>query len=227
VEILEELLNLFLPSACIFCKSPDSNICPECLQKIELAPRAVNRFGINGYASCVYSTAVAKLISEFKESQQTSLAKVIAPAMAQALLNFDLENCSLLPMPSKRESFAKRGFEPAAVLANAIARQFAKEHKALIPVQKILNHSSRVADQASLSGQDRRTNLIGSMVARSRLPGRNLSQRVILIDDIVTTGSTFAEAKRCLTEIGVQVLGFVTFAETLPKNLQKRHARFV
>ena len=130
-------------------------------------------------------------------------------------------------MPSKRESFAKRGFEPAAVLANAIARQFAKQQKAFIPVQKILGHSGQVADQASLSGQDRRTNLIGSMVARSRLPGRNLPQRVILIDDIVTTGSTFAEAKRCLTEIGVQVLGFVAFAETLPKNLQKRHARFV
>lgn len=227
MELLEDLLNLFLPSSCIFCKLPGSNICLECLQKIELTPRGVTRFGISGYASCVYAADVAKLISEFKESQQTSLAKVIAPAMTQALHNFDLKDCSLLPMPSKRESFAKRGFEPAAVLANSIARQFAKEQNVLIPVQKILRHSGQVADQASLNGQDRRTNLIGSMVARRRLLGRNLPARVILIDDIVTTGSTFAEAKRCLTDIGFEVLGFVAFAETLPKNMQKRHTRFV
>ena len=147
--------------------------------------------------------------------------------MTEALANFDLKDATLIPMPSKRESFSARGFEPATVLARSVARHLAKRQKVLLPVQNILSYSKRVADQASLSGHDRRTNLIGSMVASKKLRADELATKAILIDDIVTTGSTFAEAKRCLTGIGVEVIGFVAFAETLPKNLQKRHEKVV
>jgi predicted amidophosphoribosyltransferase len=47
---------------------------------------------------------------------------------------------------------------------------------------------------------------------------------VILVDDIVTTGASLTEAKRCLEGAGFPVLGFVAFAETLPRNFQKLHA---
>lgn len=82
-----------------------------------------------------------------------------------------------------------------------------------------------MADQASLSGKDRRTNLIGSMAAAKLGSNFAATAKVILVDDIVTTGASLTEAKRCLEEIGVQVLGFVTFAETLPRNFQKIHAK--
>jgi predicted amidophosphoribosyltransferase len=44
----------------------------------------------------------------------------------------------------------------------------------------------------------------------------------VLIDDVITTGSSLREAARCLTEAGIKVQGFLTFAETPPQNIRKR-----
>jgi predicted amidophosphoribosyltransferase len=49
----------------------------------------------------------------------------------------------------------------------------------------------------------------------------------ILIDDVVTTGATLREAQRCLTEAGIKVQGFLTFAETPPRNIRKRHEKLL
>jgi ComF family protein len=201
------------------------------VKKLAFTPRKISRQTIGsltGFATCEYNANVAKLIHEFKEGHQTSVAKVMTPAMSEAIGHFESDNILLAPIPSKRESFSTRGFEPASVLAKALARQVAKDRNELLRVERLLSFSQMVSDQASLSGQDRRTNLIGSMVAKA--PRKNQSggnPRVILVDDIVTTGSTIAEGYRCLGAIGVEVVGFVAFAETLPKNLQKRHEKFV
>lgn len=221
MELLEDLLNLFLPSNCVICNSSGSNLCELCLVNFELNSRSVSRVGISGFATCEYSEGTAKLISEFKESHQTSIAKVMAAAMFDALENFDLQECMLVPIPSKRESFASRGFVPADLLANSLARRVASHKKILIPVVKALSYRRVVADQASLSGKDRRTNLVGTMAATKPSSRFNPNTKAILIDDIVTTGASLTEAKRCLEGIGVEVVGFVTFAETLPRNLQK------
>ncbi len=222
MDIFEELLNLFLPSSCIICAATGSSVCSDCLQKFRFAPNKVSRHQVNhltGFATCEYTPEIAKIIHEYKEGHQTALAKVMTPAMSKALQNFELANTYLVPIPSKRKSFTARGFEPATVLGKALARQVAKDCKFLLPVKQILSFSHLVADQASLGGQDRRINLVGSMVAK--LP-RDFGDgpRVILVDDIVTTGATMAEAYRCLTSAGVEVIGFVAFAETLPRNRQ-------
>lgn len=180
---------------------------------------------ISGFATCEYSTDTAKLISEFKESHQTSIADVMASAMLDALQNFDFENCIFVPIPSKRESFATRGFEPATLLAKALARRIARRENLLVPVVKALSYKHSVADQASLSGKDRRTNLIGTMTVNGSYAKVIAGNRVMLVDDIVTTGASLTEAKRCLEEVDFQVQGFVAFAETLPRNLQKLRAR--
>jgi ComF family protein len=227
VDLIEDFLNLLLPSACILCKTAGSNLCEQCQLEMKLQVRKVSRQGISGFATTSYTAQVANLMHEFKEAQQTSLAKIFSRAMLPALENFELQNCSLVYMPSKAKSFASRGFVPAKIIANGLSRQIAKHHKLLVPVYGGLGFSSlaakQISDQAALSGRDRRTNLVGTMQAS----GKPLGSRAILIDDIVTTGATLTEAARALGDIGVQVLGFVTFAETLPKNQQKGHEKSV
>jgi ComF family protein len=225
VELLEEFLNLLLPSKCVLCAKAGSCLCEECVAGLNLVPRKVSRIGLAGFASCEYGAETAKLISEFKESNQTSIAKTFANSMVLALKEFDLENAVLIPMPSKRETFSKRGFEPAALIARAISKKFAKDINLLLPVKNLLSYRRQVSDQAALSGEARRKNLVGNMVVEKRR--ESSAFRAILIDDVVTTGATLTEAKRALGEIGVEVLGFVTFAETLPKNRQKHPAKTV
>jgi len=74
------------------------------------------------------------------------------------------------------------------------------------------------ADQASLGSDARRANLRGTMKAS----GLAQNKRIILIDDIVTTGSTLFEATRALEAAGAQIVGFLTFSETILRKIQKR-----
>lgn len=227
MDVFEDFLNLLLPSSCVICRTGGSNLCAECHRNLQLKVRGVSRIGLSGFAATTYTHEIALLIHEFKEQQQTSLAKIFTKSMLPAFENFELQNCVLVTMPSKSKSFATRGFVPAKVLAGKLTRQIAKQHRVLVPTFSGLGYTAQAAglisDQAALSGKDRRTNLVGTM----RVIGRPKFDRAILIDDIVTTGATLSEAKRALGDIGVEVLGFVTFAETLPKNLQKGHAKSV
>ena len=227
MDTFEEFLDLLLPSNCVICRSSGSNLCAQCYEKLNFQVRSISRIGLSGFAATTYTEQIAILIHEFKEKHQTALAKFFAKSMISAFENFDLQNCVLVAIPSKGASFAMRGFVPAKVLTNKLSREIAKKYKVLVPTFGGLGYkpklSGSISDQAALSGKDRRTNLVGTM----RVIGEPKFNRAILIDDIVTTGATMSEAKRALGEIGVEVLGFVAFAETLPKNMQKRHAKSV
>jgi predicted amidophosphoribosyltransferase len=108
--------------------------------------------------------------------------------------------------PSAKGNFAKRGFVPADLVAQRVARRWHLVHMKLA-----IWFVRPVADQAALSIADRQTNLTGSMAASLRLEGK----RVLLVDDIVTTGATLFEASRAVSAAGGSVAGFVTLAETL------------
>lgn len=227
MNAFEEFLNLLLPSNCALCGSSGSNLCLDCEYSLNLGLTKVSRLDLTGFTTTTYTEQVATLIHEFKVGNQTSLATRFAQAMLPAVLSFDFQDCVLVPMPSKKISFETRGFVPAKLLSQRLSRLVVKTEKILLPVYCGLDYAplmaSQISDQAGLSGEDRRTNLVGTM----RALGRPNFDRAILIDDIVTTGATLSEAKRALGDIGVQVLGFVTLAETLPKNLQKAHAKSV
>ena len=220
MNLFEDFLNLVLPSKCVLCQVVGSSICIKCQQKHFSGSRVVERSDLHGFAVCEYTQEVAKVIHDFKENSATSLAQQMAKSLA-ALVP---DSCKILvPMPSKRQSFSNRGFVPAKVIAVAVAKQIARSQKRLITVSDVLSISKEVQDQASLSGAQRRNNLTGAMGTSAKA---SLGP-VWLIDDIVTTGSTLQEAKRCLAAQGVSVLGFLAFAETLPKNRQNSHGKLV
>lgn len=207
-----------MPTRCIWCGQIGSALCDLCFAKIRQPIRQVSRLAISGYAVNAYSEKIATLIHEFKENQQLSLANNMAEVMWPGLQNFDLDKVLLVPMPSKKTSFAIRGFNPAEELAKKISRQAARGANIRLPVSRCLKITGSVADQASLSGAARRTNLDGTM----RVAGFPAGHSAILIDDVVTTGATLREAQRSLTNEGVKVQGFIAFAETPPRNMRKR-----
>jgi predicted amidophosphoribosyltransferase len=92
-------------------------------------------------------------------------------------------------------------------------RGLTKEGVGAVTVVNVLAFGRVVADQSRLGSRERHDNLSGSMKASPRVNG----QLVILVDDIVTTGATILEAARAIRQEGGQVLGFVTFSETLLK----------
>lgn len=150
-------------------------------------------------------------MTEFKEKGSFALANVLIDHLLTESIRAEVLQTGaevLVAVPSSAKSFAKRGFVPAQV----IALRFAK-HLQLRTLPKALWLTRRASDQAGLDQEARATNLVGVMAAAAWLKGR----RVLLVDDIVTTGSSLIEAARAASAVGAQVVGFATLAETILK----------
>lgn len=115
----------------------------------------------------------------------------------------------LVWVPSGRRAVRRRGHDPLrGVVEVAVRRLWADG----VPVSMMdaLRQRGRVADQAGLTARQRAANLQGAVEARACVAGR----RVVLVDDVVTTGSSLAEAARALRAAGAEVTGTATIAAT-------------
>ncbi|MEU6748450.1 phosphoribosyltransferase family protein [Spirillospora sp. NPDC046719] len=114
-------------------------------------------------------------------------------------------------VPSRRGAARRRGHDP---MRQAVAVAVHRLRAGGVPVVALggLRQCRRVADQAGLGAKARRENLNGALeaVARAPLAGR----RVVLVDDVVTTGASLAEAARALREAGADVAAAATVAAT-------------
>jgi predicted amidophosphoribosyltransferase len=107
-------------------------------------------------------------------------------------------------VPSTRRSEAERGFVPAEALARPLARLLG------LPAARLLSKVRETRDQAGLSRAERRSNLGGAFAAIGRVPGR-----VILVDDVMTTGATIEACALALLHGGAREVRVVTFARAL------------
>ena len=116
----------------------------------------------------------------------------------------------MLPVPLHPARLRERGFNQALLIARACFPQYRSR---LEPA--LLRRQRHTRPQSQLSGHERRTNLGGAFtfVAPSRVRGR----RVLLVDDVFTTGSTVQECSRVLRTAGAARIEVFTLARSLPR----------
>jgi predicted amidophosphoribosyltransferase len=121
----------------------------------------------------------------------------------------------LVPVPSRPGTARDRGHDPTYALTRTAARLLRRAGYAATTTRLLVSRGG-VADQAGLDAAARATNLAGSMHCPSarlrRLAGRRL--RVVVCDDVLTTGATAREAQRALEAVGLEVAGVATAAAT-------------
>jgi predicted amidophosphoribosyltransferase len=105
----------------------------------------------------------------------------------------------IVPIPTSRAAFRRRGYRVVELVAA----------RAGLRVERLLIHTRRTADQRGLDHASRRHNVAGSLRSRDAA-----GLRVLVLDDVVTTGATLAEAARALRAAGAEVVGGVTIAAT-------------
>lgn len=195
------VLDTLLPSTCVGCRKVGRTICDNCLAELSPSPRHVDR-GLQGWSAIDYSPLATSAINAFKEHGRTALLGEFCRLVDQIELP---ANAVLVGLPSTAAATRKRGFVPAELFADRLARR-----RSLRSAHALV-FSRKIADQALLTREQRSANLAGSMLAKP------LSGPVILVDDVITTGASMREAARAMAAAGNQVCGFITIAETLLK----------
>lgn len=205
---LADLVDLVLPTACVFCRKLGAQICAGCKpawMHDRAAPLELQLPGAGGVALTAFDTSAAALLSAIKDHAQTSLLAPVGEAMGHVVAERyrDYSSIALLPVPSSRASVRRRGVNLGAMLAARVSRNCG------LPVDRGLKLVRDTADQRALGAEQRFANLHGSMRYQPR--GEH---RLVIIDDVTTTGATILEAFRAVREAGGHAVGFVTFAQT-------------
>jgi len=176
-----------------------------------------------GVAVANYDGAVQKLVHEFKVTGSRQLAGVMAQPMALELgkwvrrrinVGTNADGIWLVPAPSRPAATRKRGYLPSQLLAKEVAL-LARAQGHTVFVSPCLAVTNDVADQSMLSAAERRNNLAGKVLLKPGHAERLRTATAILVDDIVTTGSTLAAMTSTLLAEDIQPEYFLTFAETL------------
>ncbi|MER6416207.1 ComF family protein [Streptomyces humidus] len=226
----QELAGLVLPAECGGCGSARTVLCPQCRTALGgAAPFRVRPLleppGLPAvHAAAHYADEVRAVLLAHKERGALALTRPLGAALAGAvragLREAGAEGLGegegvgpryprgvlLVPVPSARAAVRARGHDPARRIALAAAGEL---RRAGVPVRvaAVLRQRRPVADQAGLGSRERLDNLVGALTV---VPGgvRVLcGAAVVLVDDLVTTGASLAEAARAVraaTEAGTR-----------------------
>jgi predicted amidophosphoribosyltransferase len=157
------------------------------------------------------------VISAHKERQALALTRFLAERLALSVHGL-LANKAyttrtgtivLVPIPSAASTVRRRGFDATASMARLAARRLRCRYPVM--VRSALTQARRVADQAGLGATARQENLAGAFRLRRPIS----AAAAVLVDDLVTTGSSLTEAARALRAAGIIVLGAATVAATV------------
>lgn len=219
------LLDLVLPAECAGCGRTGSldvteGLCGACTSALGGPPTTVRPVrrpaGLpTVHALAPYRDPVPDIIIAQKEYGRLDLARPLGHHLARAALAAADNSSSLwlVPAPSARSSIRRRGQDPVCRMARVAAGELRALGRSA-NVLPALRHCRAVSDQVGLTHVERARNLAGALtvrpVARSRLPLRP----VVIVDDVMTSGSTLAEAARAIRAGGGRPVGAAVLAAT-------------
>lgn len=234
-----ELLALAAPVDCVCCGAEDLALCGACERQVRLltldpfraegqAPALMDMDGsviLPVVAAGAYRGELAQAVLSFKKHGQGRLGDVLAKGLARALgaAVGGRQALCLVPVPTTGGAFRKRGFSPVHLLLARLGRRDLPGltvadalRKARRPVLAAGPGALR-GGQKGLARGDRAQRVRGSMRARAGPCAPDIRGRpCIIVDDVLTTGATLAEAARALHEAGAVVRGAVVLAATRP-----------
>lgn len=216
--MLLSLVDFLFPKICVFCDTQGSYICEECkIQKIEfyntqlchvchrtvtehlVHKNCLDKTNINGVIVVAHYNKFAKiLIEEMKYNLYYSVSNEIGSLMRAEVLKNELNYDAVVPIPLHRFKENYRGFNQANLLAKQIPGK----------VDNCLRRTKNTKSQVNLNREERMNNLKDIFRLRHDIS----YESVLLVDDVMTSGSTLEECSKVLKESGVEKVFGIVFA---------------
>ena len=213
VLTLRNLLHFFWPLRCVFCARPlppnrrtNHLYCSDCRKQL----RPAQTLTLPRLKLCLiyttYTKSVARAVYRLKFHNQPQLADTMAELMAKRLGGKILACrpdciCGVAMHPLKQR---RRGYNQADELAAHLARRLK------IPCASLLEKRRNTAAQHTLSAEKRRSNLKGAYTVPC--PQQVYGKRILLVDDVLTTGATASACAQALLDAGAQSVFAVALA---------------
>lgn len=180
----------------------DHKICLACLADPPPYEKAVSLFKFNDVSK--------KLIHKLKYYDHTYLAKHLAVLAKNLILEHFTDYQYIAPIPMHRYRLLRRFYNQSALLAKQIAKMTNATYRCDILIKAL--HTS---PQASLTEKQRKDNVKNSFVRNSKYQDLIKGSKILLIDDVMTTGATVKECGKILLKTGVAQVSVFTLARTV------------
>ncbi len=226
------LLDYIFPKKCVSCKKSGSYLCGNCFSYLSFDakslclvcnkpsfnnlthPPCLKKYTINGcFSALPYNKTVQKLIYNFKYKPfLTDLKTVLSELFYESIIQNENFNSELkrgewvfVPIPLFPSKLRKRGYNQSEILAKELGKRFK------ILVKDVLKRTRDTKTQVGLSNVQRKGNIKDAFKILN--PNSSiLNPNILLVDDVVTTGSTLKEAARVLKKAGVKRVIGLTLA---------------
>ena len=215
--LIGRLLDLLYPPKCAFCRKlvrDGRMLCPDCEKNLPAPEKELQVQQFPHLALCVsplyYTGDVKKSLQRYKFHSAAAYCGIYGEMMAKCLRAHAVEADVVTWIPLSGRRLRKRGYDQARLLAEEVARQTGTECRRLLEKQV---HNR--AQSGTGSPEERIKNVRGVY----RCTGDAAGKRILLVDDIVTTGATLSEAAGVLLPAGAkEVVGL-----TLARNEKQDH----
>lgn len=215
-HLINNALDLLFPPRCVGCRRRGAVLCAACGNSCRLVPPSANAeqhrrlaspFLVSTAGAYIFEGALREAIHTLKYEKRTRIAEPLGELLARYLIAQSLHIDAIVPVPLHPERLRKRGFNQAALLAQSLARQT----KLPLLTTEIVR-VRQTAQQADLSRQQRRANVRDAFTWAAAVPP---PARVLVIDDVLTTGATVEAVAAALCRAGAHEVHALTLARGL------------
>lgn len=225
MKLFHQIIEYLFPPKCVLCKKilakDELDLCRTCRTEISDHPKPKKhiQFLASWTVLWYYEGTVRKSLLRYKFSNKRSYAAAYGRLLAMKILRDYPDGFDILTwIPISPQRLRQRGYDQVELLCQAVANELGME--AVSTLEKVRNNPP----QSGITGfAQRRANVLGAYQAKS--PETLQNKRVLLLDDIITTGATASEAARVLLTAGAKEVTCAAVAAASHSDNTKKHSR--